>query len=94
MSEDELRRLIELSIDVYSYDKFEIGLMGNYFDSLRTVLNSYIVVEQKEQITEEFEDAIVTYRPVKEYYLYMGVKIVKMGGVDNGFVVTEAGVLS
>lgn len=94
MSEDELRRLIELSIDVYSYDKFEIGLMGSYFNGLRIDLENYIIVEERKPVTEEFEDAIVTYKPIQEHYLYMGIKIVNMRGTKDGYVVTRAGVLS
>ena len=93
MSENDLIRLIELSMDTYRHNDFEIGSTGSYFRVLRDELSDYIIIEQCNEVKEELAGVEVTWKPVREHYLFMGIRVVNMGGTSNGYVVTEKGVL-
>lgn len=93
MNEEGLIGLIEASMDIHGHNDFEVGLMGSYFNSLRIELRDYILIEQGDTIREDFDGVEVIWKPVSEYYFYMGIRIVNMGGTHNGYVVTDKGVL-
>ena len=93
MNEKELIKLIELSQDIRGCNDFEIGLTGNYFINLKREINEYLVHE-KGEAEYSCNGGFSIKRNPKEFFLYMGISVLNLGGNYNGYVVTDKEVMS